>query len=163
MTSLTVDELRHALSYDPETGVFTWHRPAAHNVKAGQRATAKCGAGYGHIMVKRRRYKAHVLAWLYVHGEWPTGVVDHINGIKDDNRISNLRLATRSLNAANSARRSCSTSGFKGVTACKKRWRAQITVNQRVVYLGLYATKEAAHAAYANAARLHFGEFARLE
>jgi hypothetical protein len=157
--NLTADRLRHLLDYNPETGQLSWRSPTAHNVKRGQIAGNRHGGGYLHTMVERRRHQNHRLAWLHFYGEFPVGVVDHINGDKADNRISNLRLANRSTNAANSKARG--SSGFKGVTACKKRWRAQITVNQEVIYLGLYKTKEEAHAVYAEAARQHFGEYAR--
>jgi hypothetical protein len=96
-----------------------------------------------------------------VTGEWPTGLIDHQNGDGTDNRWANLRLATSSLNAANSRRRSDNTSGFKGVSRCRgARWRASIQLNGKFKHLGHFDTPEEAHAVYCAAAANYFGEFA---
>lgn len=107
--------------------------------------------GYGYIIISLDGipYKAHRLAWLYVHGEMPAAIVDHINRDKTDNRIANLRLATRSENARNINRRRDNTSGITGVTFLPKtsRWAAKLTVNSWNHFLGSFATKEEAIAA----------------
>lgn len=119
--------------------------------------------GYRTIAVDREVNLAHRLAWLLVYGEWPDGDLDHINGERDDNRIVNLRLATRAQNNMN-ARRPCSnTSGYKGASFCRGKWDARIGIDGKDVYLGSFDTPEEAHAAYANAASKVFGEFARLD
>jgi hypothetical protein len=168
MRKLTADLLRQILHYDPERGVFTWlPRPSGSRAErawnarfAGTRAGT--GLGYVAIGIFGRRYKAHRLAWLYVHGEWPGRELDHINCDKSDNRIANLRQATRSQNIANSRARSDSTSGIKGVRLHKPsgRWMARLTGGGKR-HIGLFDTPEAAHAAYVAAAEKHFGEFSR--
>ena len=85
--SLTAERLREVLDYDPDTGVFTRKVRTASSVKVGDVAGSLNGKGYIRIRVDGRLYFAHRLAWLYVHGEWPVDQVDHINGIKNDNRI----------------------------------------------------------------------------
>jgi hypothetical protein len=166
MSTITAERLRQLLHYDPERGVFTWlSRPAERSWNtrfAGTRAGTINGLGYVVIGILGRRYKAHRLAWLYVHGEWPGRELDHINCDKSDNRIANLRPATRSQNIANSRARSDSTSGLKGVRwhESSRRWLARLTAGGKR-HIGLFDTPEAAHAAYIAAAEKHFGEFAR--
>jgi hypothetical protein len=164
---LTAEYLREVLDYDPETGVFRWRRAVARNTKAGQEAGVsypqkggvmrrRIGVGYG-------RYLAHRLAWLYVHGEWPAGEIDHVNGDPLDNRIVNLRPATRSQQMLN--RRVMNTSGYKGVSYWEARgkWRAQIRFNGRNKTLGYFLTVEEAAEAYLFAALEHHGDFARFQ
>jgi hypothetical protein len=116
--------------------------------------------GYRRIFVDSRDYPAHRLAWLYVHGEWPSGQLDHINRKRDDNRIANLRIATDSQNKANKLAQANNSSGIKGVYKRYRRWTAQICVQGRRLNLGAFATSDEASAAYQAAARQHFGEFA---
>jgi hypothetical protein len=153
--------VRKLLDYDAETGVFTWrvsHKNRARGDKAGSRATR----GYIQIHVQGHGYLAHRLAWLYVHGEWPTTGIDHINGKTDDNRISNLRLATHSQNGANAKRYASNTSGFKGVywNTQVGKWNASIRVKGKRKFIGHFASVEDAARAYRSAAVHHFGEFA---
>lgn len=90
--------------------------------------------------------------------------VDHINGNGLDNRRCNLRLANQSNNASNVAIKSNNTSGYKGVSRYShSKWRAQIVVNQKYIHLGIFDTAEEAHKAYCEAAKLHFGNFAKFE
>ena len=101
----------------------------------------------------------HHLVWAWHHGAWPPIVIDHLNGNPADNRIENLRLANRSQNEANGGRRG---KHKKGASPRRNgRWVAQITVNFRNHYLGSFDTEDEAHAAYMDAARRHFGNFAR--
>lgn len=104
----------------------------------------------------------HRLAWLYVHGKWPDGVLDHINQDPSDCRLANLREATEAQNQANRGKRAHNKSGRKGVVWCKTAnlWRAQMNVNRKHICLGRYVCKEQAAAAYANAAKELYGEFA---
>jgi hypothetical protein len=162
--SVTGNRLRELLRYDPDTGVFTravdvlMPRGGVRN-RAGSPAGADDGLGYVRIRVDGKKYKAHRLAFLYMTDTWPSGEVDHINGVRNDNRWSNLRDATRSINQQNQRGPTIrNVSGAMGV--CNKRWgyTAQITVNNKHIYLGYFKTAEAANAAYLEAKRkLHEG------
>jgi hypothetical protein len=105
-----------------------------------------------------------VRAWLYVHGEWPKHTIDHINGIRSDNRIENLRDVPTRTNLENTRSQSRKNeTGFMGVSRNKTSvradsWVAAITVNRKTIHLGVYETPEQAHAAYIQAKRrLHEG------
>jgi hypothetical protein len=161
---LTAERLREVLSYDPETGVFVWLKRTARRIRVGDVAGCLGTLGYRSLGINGEEHLAHRLAWLYVHGEWPSADIDHINGDPGDNRLANLRPATRAQNSANAGKRTTNTSGLKGVCWSKKscKWRAAITVNGQVIYLGLFDCPAEAHAAYARAAEQHCGEFARV-
>jgi hypothetical protein len=162
MKLITQNELRQLLSYDHETGIMRWI-VRRKGVKLGAVAGCHDYDGYRLIKVNQRYYKAHRLAWLYVHGEWPNGIIDHINGNPDDNRITNLREADASRNAFNQGPRANGSSGYKGVHRQRNKWRATIQVNGRKTVLGLFDCPEEAAAVYAEAARRLHGEFARTD
>jgi len=116
------------------------------------------------IGINKRLYRAHRLAWFHTYGAWPAGDLDHVNGNRADNRLTNLREASRSENCWNSRKSKNNTSGFKGVfwSVARGKWYAQILVDYRTHNLGYFPTAEAAATAYAEAAaRLH-GKFANL-
>jgi hypothetical protein len=149
---LTAERLRELVHYDPETGIFT-RKVDRGGHKAGEVMGALSHRGYMKIGVDMRRYYAHRLAWLYIHGEMPK-VVDHINGNQMDNRIANLRNVDQAANVQNITRKSRNNkSGFLGVSPKRKKWAAQISVNNKTVRLGVYDEKEAAYAAYVDAKR----------
>lgn len=148
------DELRQIVSYDPATGVFVW-------VKGGAVAGRKSTGGYIQISISGRKYWAHRLAWFYVHGEWPSGLVDHVNMDTGDNRIDNLRLASKSENARNSSKHKDNTTGFKGVARFRDKFQAGIGVDGKRIYLGVFDTAEQAHAAYCQAAKKYHGDYRR--
>lgn len=175
---LTAEYVRQRLDYDPATGSFRWKSYAGSAPRenkrwntryAGKQAgtvrsfSASSPLQYVQIKLRNFNYLAHRLAWLYVYGEWPEGELDHINGDSLDNRIANLRLATTSQNQANRRINQNNASGFKGVCKLRARFRAKITREGQARHLGTFDTPEEAHAAYAAAAREHFGEFARGE
>ncbi|MBV8474518.1 MAG: HNH endonuclease [Hyphomicrobiales bacterium] len=161
--TVTAEILRERLHYDPSNVVFTWILPPKCGSVAAGDVAGSMSKGYRTIMLDGRNYAAHRLAWLYVTGEWPSGDVDHVNLDKADNRLSNLRVATDSQNLANRRKNSNNTSGLKGVTWNKlcRKWLAQIVVNRKHKYLGVFDCPAAAHFAYVIAADRHFGEFAR--
>jgi len=166
MNDLSAARLRELLCYDPETGVFVWCVSNGKRAIAGRPAGGISRNGYLRISLENARHYAHRLAWLYVHGVWPQGQIDHINGVKTDNRIANLREATASQNGQNrSTARADSGSGMIGVrlNPMSGRWGAEIVKGGQKHSLGYFDTPDAAHAAYLAAKReLHeFGEAAK--
>lgn len=160
--TLTAQTLRSRLNYDPLTGQFTWQISRG-KASPGKRAGVHDSYGYLVITIDRKLYKAHRLAWLYVYGEWPRMNLDHVNAIKTDNRIHNLREATYRQNKANTPIQRNNTSGLKGVFwyAKIRKWRASIGIYGRRIRVGDYLTAAEAHEAYARAAVRQYGEFAR--
>ena len=160
---LTAERLRALIDYDPETGVFTRRISRKKARKGTVAARPHSGTRYLIVSLDYKVHLAHRLAWLHVYGEWPDGDIDHVDTDPTNNAIGNLRLATKSQNNANRRLSAKSASGFKGVTwhAKKRKWQAQIKLPGRNLYLGIYGTPEAAHAAYIQAANEYFGEFAR--
>lgn len=147
---LTQSRLKELLEYNPETGVFTRLVRTANKTKIGDTVGKLHNKGYRHTNIFGKDHLLHRLAWLYMMGEWPQADIDHVNGVRDDNRFCNLREATRGENLQNMRMSPRNTSGFMGVYWCKhrKKWRAQIRVKGRTVGLGRFATPEDAYAAY---------------
>jgi hypothetical protein len=161
MDKLTAQRLREVVSYDPSTGVFTRLVRTAQRHQVGDRADLPCGGGYRRIAIDSIKIQAHRAAWLYVHGEFPSGQIDHINGVRDDNRLANLRDVTPAINSQNQrGPRRDNKSGFLGVVwfAPTSQWRARIHFKGKGRHLGLYPTAEEAHRAYLSEKRkLHEG------
>lgn len=155
---ISLEELHHALDYDQNTGIFKW-RFSIRRVDAGGIAGHQMPDGYWRIGFRKRYFLAHRLAWFYVYGEWPKGEIDHINRQRADNRISNLREATRGQNVHNRIVKN--KTGFRGVylSESKKKWYAQIKINGKSQHLGFFNTPEEASAAYKTAAKIHFDTF----
>ncbi len=156
---LTNDRVSEFLTYDPIGGEFRWRVSRRKGRPSGDIAGSTDSHGYRQVCIDGRKYLAHRIAWLVVYGEWPTHEIDHINGDKTDNRIANLRRATRHLNTQNiRAARRDSQNGLAGVMQRGRRFGARITANGAVHFLGMYDTPEQAHAAYLSAKRrLHMG------
>jgi hypothetical protein len=165
MSDIEALRLAESLSFDHETGQFRWTKRPSNRVSIGDIAGTINGAGYRQITLGGKFYYAHRLVWLFTHGVWPESHIDHVNLNKDDNRIENLRLATRSQNLANSGVRKNNKSGIKGVYFDKDRgcWIAKIMCRRRRYLLGQFLTGALASAAYAAAAEKLHGEFARVE
>jgi hypothetical protein len=154
--------LLEVLDYDPNTGIFRWKVKVSNFVKVGGQAGMVRRDGYRAISFGERLYTAHRLAWFYVHGFWPVDQLDHVNRERDDNRIANLREATRGQNMQNRVMSPDNLSGFKCVQKSKSgRWTARIVIAGKRKRLGWFDTPEQAHAAYVDAAKHYFGEFAR--
>jgi len=149
---LTQKLLQEFLNYDPETGIFTWKErgseyfPTHKDFRAwngrfpGTTAGSFDWGGYVVIRILSKDYKAHRLAWLYVNGEMPESETDHINGIRDDNRIYNLRMVSHRDNARNRKMPANNSSGCIGVSMLKKsgKWVARISVDGVYAHIGLF-------------------------
>jgi len=160
------------LSYDPISGHFTY-RVARGPRKAGSRAGGINGFGYRCIGIgpsgKQKQYLEHRLAFLLMEGRWPK-LIDHINGIKDDNRYENLRECTQQQNCMNTSSRRGASSKYKGVRRrvdtyygedCV-RYLAQIYVNKKNKHLGYFVNEDDAARVYNLAARMYFGQYSKI-
>lgn len=140
---VSMDELKSILTYDENTGIFTWLISKGRCAK-GSIAGRKNKGGYGHIQINKSDYLTHRLAWFYVYGKWPKYQLDHINGDRNDNRLCNLREVSNSENLQNSKTYRTNTSGFPGVSFDKKdkKWLAYIIVNYKQITLGRFINKD---------------------
>lgn len=157
--TISINDLKRTLHYEPETGIFKWLVSPATNIKVGTQAGTLVGDGYVVIRVFGKAYKAHRLAWLYMTGEWPEHTVDHRDLCRSNNRWENLRSATYSQNRANTP--SENQTGFRGVQKNKSGYWAKIKIKGKTILLGKHDTAEDAHRAYMKAANEYFGDFAR--
>lgn len=150
---ITLQMLMEALSYNQETGLFSWTEKGPFTWRNRPAGTID-QQGYVRIAFKRVGYKAHQLAYAFVNGHFAqNGMhIDHLNGVTNDNRIANLRLCTAKQNIENSKKNKSNTSGFKGVSKSGSMYRAHITHNRRQLHLGNFMSPEEAHAAYVLAA-----------
>lgn len=166
MKSRPSDErIREVLSYDHQTGKFSRNDKYGSRDQPGSLHRYKNrNLVYQRIGIDGRQMFSHQLAWLFIHGEWPSGFeIDHINGDGLDNRACNLRRATRAENSTNAPAQKSNRVGLRGVHfhAEAKRYRAQITKSGKTKSLGYFDTPEEAHAAYLAAAKKIHGEFVR--
>jgi hypothetical protein len=161
ISEISHDRLLTLVRYDPISGNFYKNSPRKGCISENELGYVHA-SGYRRICVDYSVYQAHRLAWFYVHGMWPPQEIDHKNLCKHDNRIENLRLASRAQNHANTPAR-FSKSGLKGAYwyARKGRWRSQIQINGKVHFLGLFDNPEDAHKAYIAAHINLYGTFAR--
>lgn len=161
--TLTQARLKQLLYYDPETGIFTWKVRTSNRVRLGDVAGTPDKKGYIIIGVDGTHYKAHVLAWLYVTGSYPSNLLDHRNRIKFDNSFTNLREATKSENGFNRDTPVNNTSGVVGVSWSKvsNAWQARIHIRGKTTHLGLFVRFEDAVLARHEAELKLFGEFRR--
>lgn len=145
---ITQKYLKELLHYDSRTGIFTWlvSKNKNGNVCAGNVAGNLDSRGYFRIGIDNNRYKSHRLAWLYVYGKLPNDQIDHINRIRHDNRIVNLRETTNSGNHQNRKLQSNNSSGFSGVIWDKtnRKWVARIWLRGKQISLGYYHDKNEA-------------------
>lgn len=155
---LSAEKVRDVLRYRPETGLFYWRRPfKSTNIgRLAGSASVSCTDGYIKIRIGRTSYRAHRLAWLYVHGEWPDGVIDHINHIRTDNRIANLRVTSTLVNNENTQGGRRNQSRYRGVSV--RKWVAHCAG----LYIGSFNTEKQAALAYNKAAIEIYGANALL-
>jgi hypothetical protein len=156
---LTQERLKELLHYDPDTGLFTRriNVKGRFRSRAGDLVGSLKESGYVVISVDCKYYRAHLLAFLYMTGRFPSGQCDHVNSIRKDNRWINLREVSRNGNCQNqrTAQRNNVNSGLLGVFLHKKtqRWNARITVESKEISLGYFDCKFQAHDAYLAAKR----------
>lgn len=160
-SKVTREELVKLLSYDPGTGVFRWIAPKRYGLLGKIAGTEQ--NGYVLIRINRTGYLAHRLAWLYMRGEFPCAVLDHINRDGLDNRISNLRLASISQNTENKSKSKLNKSGHLGVYPVGRKFAAKITKDHKPHYLGMFDTAERASEAYKQAKKNYHTFNPRME
>lgn len=175
--------LRKLLRYDPETGKLFWrkrgpdqfydsaqsksHKSSFWNSKydGNEALTSKTKKGYLAGRICQKYVLAHRVVWAVYYGAWPELQIDHIDNAKDNNRVENLRLSTNRQNKYNSKPYRTNTSGFKGVSYCKKRrkWVASIQASGKKINLGGFDSPHDAHKAYSRASASLHGSFGRIE
>lgn len=154
-------EMHRQWAYDSANGGFTWATSCQYKPRSGSRVGGSDGRGYLMTRLLGHRFKVHRLVWLWHHGELPQGSIDHINRIRSDNRIENIRLATDLQNQGNME---SMTRSFAGVSRDPKGrgFVARIQRHGKKTYLGYFATKDAARAAYVEASRRLRGEYSAV-
>ena len=159
---LTPDKLLSIFDYHSETGTLT-RKNSSKGYHGNREITRLNDQGYLVTTLDGETHRVHHLIWL-IHYGYSVKEIDHINRNKSDNRVVNLRDCSHLQNCGNSGVRTTNTSGYKGVTFCKKtgRWKAQIGINYKNVNIGRFDTPELAALAYNRMALEHFGEFAYL-
>lgn len=158
-----VERVRELFDYDPKTGLLT-RRTDVPKAKAGSIAGTLNNKGHLICRVDRVIYYVHRLIWLHYFGETPPELIDHANGKRDDNRVSNLRPADYCENLWNRGAMPRNKSGVKGAhySKAERKWKSSIRVRGRVIHLGYFETSEEAGAAYAAAAARYHQEFSKI-
>ena len=143
---MNYESAKEHFDYNPETGVLTWRVSPRYRTKIGDVAGSMNNKGYRRVMFKGKAYLAHRVIWLIVTGKWPEKDIDHINGVRDDNRLCNLREATRGENCQNV--KSHSNTGVRGVHLTKKGYyHAQLLLDGKRVLSTTFKTFDEAVAA----------------
>ncbi len=160
-----LQHIREYLTYDPDTGIIKWAKCSKHASVAGKNAGSINRQGYSVLMINRRTYLAHRVAWFLHIGSWPDMFMDHKNGDRADNRFDNLRNVTYQQNRWNTGKTVGRSSDFVGAVWHKaaNKWQSQIKINGVNKHLGLFDSQDAAHAAYCDAADAAHGEFRRTQ
>jgi hypothetical protein len=143
---ITQDRLKSLLTYDATTGYFT-------RIKTNTLTGRTDKTGYVRVSIGDKLCLAHRLVWLYVYGEWPADCIDHINRVRCDNRLSNLRVVSRSENQHNRSVNRNNSSGQTGVCwfSPKQKWRAYIKIRGKAKHLGWFCNFSDAVVARTNA------------
>ena len=159
---MNIDALKSLLRYEPETGLIYWVAKGKGMIKK-KAAGTKLHSGYLGVCIGHKRWQAHRIAWALHHGAWPKDQIDHINGIKTDNRICNLREATNSQNGKNLGLSKANTSGVKGVSFERytQKWKATIRVDGKSISIGRFNSIEDACNARKLAEQHYFKEWNR--
>ena len=149
MTDLTVARIRELFTIDEKDWTLVWKISLNSRSIVGTKAGCLNRKGYRVINIDYKRYRVHNLIWAYMHGYFPQNQIDHISHVRDDNRISNLRLVTGAENNKNMCIPVNNRSGIIGVGWCAhlNKWRSRITVADKCISLGCFENKD--HAASA--------------
>lgn len=157
-----MQEFSAIVRFDEQSGQFFWtvNRYGRGGSRMGGVAGFFNENGYRCLRLKGKKFYAHRLAWLFVYGVWPSGLIDHVNGHRSDNRICNIREATTSQNLANT-NKTCAESRLRGAhwASDKGKWTSRIMFKGRVRHLGYFTSSDDAHAAYVAARRALHGGF----
>lgn len=158
---LTQEYLKSILDYDLDTGVFTWKVNKSQRTKAGDVA-GWIYNGYWEIEINNKKHKTHRLAWLYVYGEMPKNLIDHIDNNRSNNRISNLREATYQSNSENYKTPKTNKSGVKNVSWYKNldKWVVSMSIKKTKKTIGYFDDLELAELVAVEARNKYRGEFA---
>ncbi len=158
---LTQTEVKNLFDY--VDGELLWKNPKTNRTKKGT-AAGTFKDGYRRVNLNYTFHYVHRLIWLYHYGVMPSGCIDHIDMDRSNNRIENLREATKSENGMNRLKPKSNSSGFKGVDFHKgtQKWRARCRVNGKEKHFGLYASAEEAHEVYSREVAKHHGEYGRI-
>jgi hypothetical protein len=151
--SLNLSDVMSALSYDGDSGRLAW-KISRGKARPGQLAGSVDKDGYLQVVVLGMPVKAHRLAWFMHHGSWPDGEIDHINGLRADNRIANLRVVSRGENCRNLHKTPANGVGIRGaVRQVTGRFGARVKLDGRTYWLGTFDTPQEAGAVYAEGRR----------
>ena len=151
MSDIDFNNLRKSFIYDSESGILI-------RTRTNKPANSMDVHGYIVVFFNGKTYKAHRLIWAILHGEFPSGQIDHINGVRHDNRAKNLRVVTQLQNAQNKQKQhKTNKSGYRGVfwNKQKKKWQAGIHANRKYIYLGMFNAPEIAYQSYLEAKKIH--------
>lgn len=157
----SLEILDSLLVYDPSGGALLWKKERGNGIKIGQRAGSINSKGYERVFINGEYYRSSRIAWKMYYKKDPTSEIDHVDTVKTNNSIENLREATGSQNAWNTGKRRDNTSGQKGVRRSGKKWVSVIKIFGKRIYLGTFQTIEQACEVRLLAAALCHGEFAR--
>jgi hypothetical protein len=157
------DILREYFDYNPDTGIMTWIKNPPRGQKVAGNSFGNYSNGYLIGMFKRKMYRVHRLAWMWMTGEWPPGDIDHINGIRDDNRWVNFRIADDVQNQQNAKMPKSNTSGVKGVHWHKRdcKWVVNLKIKGKNYCFGAFKDFEFAALVAEEAREKYHGTFAR--
>lgn len=158
----TIERLQQLFHVDFEHGTLTWKITPNNQIEPGTPAGfLDPSCEYYRVAVDGRRYMVHQIIWAMKTGKWPELHINHKSHDTTDNSFNNLREATKSQAKQSSRLYRNNKFGLKGVSRYKDRFRSDIRVDGKTIYLGIHDTPLDAHAAYVNASRKYFGSFAR--
>ena len=162
MTQIPIENLWEVFDVDFSNGLLFWKKQLSSRAKIGALVGTGDKTGYQRTYIFKNRFLVHRIIWAMKHGAWPDGMIDHINGNKSDNRIENLRLATKSQNNVNNPKPQKNNKlGVRGVSFHKGtgKFIAQLRKDKKRINLGYFNTIEEASKAYIAASQQYHGEF----